>query len=64
MSETNLYELIFRQTYEISQAMKDRKYENVSEEEELIGKYIAYHDLINKAGLVSEYRQYKQNLQN
>lgn len=67
MSETNLNRLIFMETYRISECMKkndeDKKMSGM-EEDQLIGKYIAYHDLINKAGLVSEYGLFKQAMQN
>ncbi|MDD5886465.1 MAG: hypothetical protein PUC71_02965 [Oscillospiraceae bacterium] len=63
MSETNLYQLIFSETYEISEDMKHGHYATAMEHDQLIGKYIAYHDLINKAGLVSEYGLYKKAMQ-
>ncbi|MBQ9066344.1 MAG: hypothetical protein IJ133_02280 [Clostridia bacterium] len=63
MSDTKLNELIFRQTYLISTMLKAKSFSNDMEEDQLIGKYIAYHDLINKAGLVSEYGQFKKAMQ-
>lgn len=67
MSETNLNRLIFMETYRISECMrKNNQNKEMSgmEEDQLIGKYIAYHDLINKAGLVSEYGRFKKAMQN
>jgi len=66
MSNTNLYQLIFSETYRISQCMKKHDSGNdmtSMEEDQLIGKYIAYHDLINKAGLVTEYGNFKKAMQ-
>ena len=43
--------------------MKHCHYATAMEHDQLIGKYFAYHDLINKAELVSEYGLYKKAMQ-